>query len=101
MVTDRDANPDEVILNVEVKEDAAPTTIQEQDENGGAGAFADENEDIVSVQHSGIVEGRQDMVETGQQEHATHLQPTSRHDFMSLLRSSIDRSSWLASWVGR
>mmetsp|Transcript_1685 Transcript_1685/g.5105 ORF Transcript_1685/g.5105 Transcript_1685/m.5105 type:complete len:325 (+) Transcript_1685:123-1097(+) len=100
MVKDHDANPDEVVVNVEVKEGAAPTTIQDQDDNGGSSALADENEDIVSVQHSGIVEGRQDMVETGQLEHATHLQPSSRHDFMSLLRSSIDRSSWLASWMG-
>ena len=90
MVKDHDANPDEVVVNVKIKEGTAgPTTIQDQDENGEAGAEVDENEDIVSVQHSGIVEGRQDMV------------PSSRHDFLSLLRSSIDRSSWLASWMGR
>ncbi|EKX42057.1 hypothetical protein GUITHDRAFT_111910 [Guillardia theta CCMP2712] len=58
MVKDHDANPDEVVVNVEVKEGAAPTTIQDQDDNGGSSALADENEDIVSVQHSGIVEAK-------------------------------------------
>eukprot|EP00960_Hanusia_phi_P069289 767051-Hanusia_phi.AAC.13 len=68
---------------------------EKSDDDGAVEAF----EDLVSLQHSGVVENLQDDLEASSQNIPSQLQASSRYDLMSFLRSSYDRSPWLSSWM--